>query len=143
MPESMPPPRPAASSGPDNPSTADVVRELARDAAGYGRDLVQLFAAELKQESRQLGRLGAMLVSGLVLLLFSFGLLTVALVGVVALALASWRWALLIVGVGYGLVALGLLLPAAGAARRGMLQFHHTRRRLREDSHWIKEKMAA
>ena len=124
-------------------STAALLRELARDAAGYARDLAQMFAAELRQESRSVARLALMLAAGMLLLLFSFGLLTVALVGVVALALSSWRWALLIVGVAYGLTALGLLAPVARARRSGLLQFRHTRRRVREDRDWIKEKMAA
>jgi uncharacterized membrane protein YqjE len=124
-------------------STVALLRELARDAVQYARDWGELFAAELNQDSRSLRRLALMLGAGLLLLWFSFALLTAALVGVVALALASWRWSLLVVGAAYGLAALGCLAAAAAARRSGLLQFRHIRRRLREDRAWIKDKMAA
>ena len=126
-----------------NPSTADMLRDLVREIALYGRDLAKMFAAELGEKSRSLRMLGMLAGAAAVLLLFSFGLLTVALVGAIAYGLASWRWALFIVGVGWGILGLLLLLPVAHALRHGLWNFDHTSRRIREDSEYAKRNLAA
>lgn len=130
---------------PENPnlSTADMLRDLVREIAQYARDLAKMFAAELGEKSRSLRILGMLGAAAAVLLLFSFGLLTVALVGAIAYGLASWRWALLIVGVGWGIIGLLLLLPLAHALQHGLLKFDHTAHRIREDSEYVKRNLAA
>ena len=132
------PPQPSA-----QPSTLNILRGLARDAANYARDLAQLFSAELGENTRTLRRLAAMAGAAALLAFFSLALLTAALAGAVAYAVASWRWSLLLVGAAYALAALALALTLARRFRAGLLQFRHTRRRLREDRDWIKQKLAA
>ena len=97
---------------PIEPTTTDMVRELLHEVADYGRDLARLAGAEWKEKSHSLRTLAVMGASAALVLFTSFMLLTVALVGVIAYGLDSWRWALLIVGVGYGIIGLLSLIPA-------------------------------
>lgn len=127
----------------DQPSTVEMVRSLLREAADYGRDLARLFAAELNEKSRSLRTLAALALGAALFLLFSFCFLSLALIGAIAYGLASWRWALLIVGVAWGVVGLLLMLPIAHALQGGLLKFDRTRRHLKEDPEFIKNKLAA
>lgn len=124
-------------------STIEMVRSLLREVSEYLRGAVRLVAAEFREQSRSLRTLAMMAGAAMLLLLFSFGLLTVALVGVIAYGLDSWRWSLVIVGVAYGMLGLITLLPVAGGLRKGLLHFDHTRHRLSEDVRWAKQKLAA
>ena len=129
------PPRPAG--------WVELVRELVLEARGYFRDLGGMVALELKQGARSLRTMGVLVGAGALVLLFSFVLLSLALVGLVAYWLESWRWALLIVGVGYAVIGGGMLAAVARGLRKGLLRFEHTRRRLREDARYLKSKLAA
>jgi len=129
------PPRPAG--------WVELVRELVLEARGYFRDLGGMVALELKQGARSLRTMGVLVGAGTLVLLFSFVLLSLALVGLVAYWLESWRWALLIVGVGYAVIGGGMLAAVARGLRKGLLRFEHTRRRLREDARYLKSKLAA
>ncbi|HEY7854988.1 MAG TPA: phage holin family protein [Terriglobales bacterium] len=125
------------------PTTTEMLRELMREVADYGRDLARLAGAEWKEKSHSLRTL-AMAAGAAALVLFtSFMLLTVALVGAIAYGLDSWRWALLIVGVCYGIIGLLSLIPVSHALRSGLFQFSHTRERVRVDAEWVKHKLAA
>ena len=128
---------------PIEPTTTDMVRELLHEVADYGRDLARLAGAEWKEKSHSLRTLALMGASAALVLFTSFMLLTVALVGVIAYGLDSWRWALLIVGVGYGIIGLLSLIPVSHALRSGLFQFSHTRERVRQDAQWVKHKLAA
>lgn len=125
------------------PSTAEMLRQLAREATDYGRDLVRMFSAELGEKAKSLRMLAAVAGAAALLLFFSFLFLSLALVGAIAYELDSWRWAFLIVGAGYGFLGLLALIPVAAGLRKGLLRFEHTRRRLREDAAWVKRKLAA
>lgn len=129
------PPRPAG--------WVELVRELVREVRGYFRDLGGMVALELKQGARSLRTMGILVGAGALVLLFSFVLLSLALVGWIAYLLDSWRWALLIVGVGYAAIGGGMLAAVARGLRKGVLRFEHTRRRLREDARYVKSKLAA
>jgi MFS family permease len=72
-----------------------------------------------------------------------FLFLSGALIGAIAYGLASWRWALLIVGVGYALIGLLLLIPVAHGMKSGLFRFDNTQRRLKEDTQYVKSKLAA
>ena len=133
---------------PDNPgststSTIDMVRELMQEIAGYARDLMRMFLAEVGEKSRSMRYLAAMGGVAALLGLFSFAFLSGALIGAIAYGLASWRWALLIVGVAYGVLAMLLLIPLAHALRGGLFSFEHTKRHLRADAEWVKHKLAS
>ncbi|MGH9483328.1 MAG: phage holin family protein [Terriglobales bacterium] len=95
------------------------------------------------EQSRALRRCFILAAAGALGLFFSLLLLSLALVGLVAYAIASWRWGLLIVGGAYLLTGAALLLPLARLLRRGPMRFEHTRRRLRQDAAWVKRKFAA
>lgn len=124
-------------------STMEMLRQLMQEIAGYGRDLMQMFTTELKEKSRSMRTLAALSGAAVLLGLFSFAFLSGALIGAIAYGLASWRWALLIVGVGYGILAMLLLIPVAHALQGGLLSFEHTQRHLKEDAEWVKQKLAA
>lgn len=126
-----------------NASTLELIRTLLREGALYARDLSQMFSAELTEKARSLRTLAMLGGAAALFLLFSFCLLSFALVGALAYGLASWRWALLIVGVGWGIIGMFLLLPVAHALQHGLFKFEHTQRRLKEDSEWVKDKLAA
>lgn len=133
---------------PDNPentsaSTIDMLRELMQEIAGYARDLMRMFLIEVGEKSRSMRYLAAMGGAAALLGLFSFAFLSGALIGVIAYGLDSWRWALLIVGVGYGVIALLLLVSLAHALQGGLLSFEHTKRHLRADAEWVKHKLAS
>lgn len=125
------------------PSTMDMLRQLVQEVAGYARDLGRMFTAELGEKSRSLRTLAALGGAAALLGLFSFAFLSGALIGAIAYGLASWRWALLIVGVSYGILAMLLLIPVAHALQGGLLNFEHTKRHLKEDAEWVKQKLAA
>lgn len=125
------------------PRTIEMLRQLMQEVAGYGRDLMQMFATELKEKSRSMRVLAALGGAAALFGFFSFAFLSGALIGAIAYGLASWRWALLIVGVGYGILAMLLLVPVAHALQGGLLSFEHTKRHLKEDAEWVKQKLAA
>ena len=127
----------------DKSSTLEMVRTLLHEITLYGRDLLQMFSAELTEKSRSLRTLAILAGAAALFLLFSFCFLSLALIGAIAYGLASWRWALLIVGVAWGVIGMFLLLPLAHALRHGLLKFEHTQRRIKQDSEWVKEKLAA
>lgn len=133
--------RPPAASTPA--STVDMLKQLFQEISGYARDLMRMFQTELAEKSRSMRTLVALGGAAALFGLFSFAFLSGALIGAIAYGLASWRWALLIVGVGYGIIAMLLLLPVSHALRGGLLSFEHTKRHLKEDAEWIKQKLAA
>ncbi|MGH9467976.1 MAG: phage holin family protein [Terriglobales bacterium] len=126
-----------------NASTMDMLRGLAQEAVQYGRDLLQLFVTEAKEKSRSLRVIGGLAAAAGLFLLFAFCWLSLALVGVISYGLGSWRWALLIVGVGYAIIGLLMMIPVIHGLTSGLLRFEHTQRRLKEDSEYIKNKLAA
>lgn len=125
------------------PSTADILRTLAQEITAYLRDLSRLFTTELSEKVRAMGTMVALAGAALLFLLFSFCFLSLALIGAISYGLASWRWALLIVGVAWGVIGLLLLLPLAHAIRGGLLKFERTQRHLKEDPEFVKNKLAA
>jgi len=127
----------------EEPSTVAMLRMLFDEASDYARNLARLFATELSENSRSLRYLAAMAGAAALLLLTSFLFVSGALVGAVAWGLASWPWALLVVGVGYGFIGLFMMLPLAHAVRKGLLKFEHTRQRVKADAEWVKQKLAA
>lgn len=137
------PPDPDAPARGEAATTMQMLRELMQEAVGYGRDLVQLFSTELTEKARSMQVLAGMVGAALLFLLFSFCWLSLALIGVISYGLDSWRWALLIVGVGYAIIGLLLLIPVAHGVKSGLFRFDNTRRRLREDTQYVKTKLAA
>ncbi|MGH9486906.1 MAG: phage holin family protein [Terriglobales bacterium] len=142
MNDATPPPSDNPAANP-NASTLDMVRGLLRDAVEYGRDLFQLFITEFKEKSRSLLVVVGMAVTAGLFALFSFCWLSLALIGVISYGIGSWRWAFFIVGIGYGIIGLLMLIPVAHGLQGGLLSFQHTKRRLEEDSKYIKSKLAA
>lgn len=128
---------------PETPTTLEMLRQLLREGVDYGRGLAQLFQTELREKARSLRVLAGMAAAALLFLLFSFCWLSLALIGVISYGLDSWRWALLIVGVGYALIGLGLLIPLAHGIRSGLFRFDQTQRRVKEDTEYVKTKLAA
>jgi len=124
-------------------TTIDMLRELMREMASYARDLARMFMTELGEKSRSMRYLAAMGGAAALFGFFSFAFLSGALIGAIAYGLASWRWALLIVGVGYGFLGLLLLIPVGHALQGGLLSFEHTQRHLKDDAEWVKHKLAA
>lgn len=120
-----------------------LLRDLVEHFRGYGRDLGGLAALELQQGAKSLRQLAVLAAAGALVLLVSFLVLTFALVGAVAYGLDSWRWALLVVGVAYVLVGGGMLAAVVRGARKNPLRLEHTRRRLKEDAQYLKNKFAA
>jgi uncharacterized membrane protein YqjE len=137
------PPDPNASTRGEAATTMDMLRTLMQEAVGYGRDLLQLFSTELNEKARSMRVLAGMVGAALLFLLFSFCWLSLALIGVISYGLDSWRWALLIVGVGYAIIGLLLLIPVAHGVRSGLFRFDNTQRRLKEDTQYVKTKLAA
>lgn len=135
---SYPPPSHAS-----NASTMDLIRDLARQAVQYLRDLQQLFRAEAREKSRLLAIVAISAVIAGMLLLFSFVLLTMALTYAIAQGLQSWGWALLIMGVVYGLIGTLVLLPAMRTMKSGTLRFQRTQAQVQRDKEWFKQKLAA
>ncbi|HET9783720.1 MAG TPA: phage holin family protein [Terriglobales bacterium] len=124
-------------------TTMEMLRELMQEAVGYGRDLLQLFSTELNEKARSIRVLAGMVGAALLFLLFSFCWLSLALIGVISYGLDSWRWALLIVGVAYAIIGLLLLIPVAHGVKSGLFRFDNTQRRLKEDTKYVKTKLAA
>lgn len=120
-----------------------LLRRAGRELGLYLADLIKLFREELREEGRLVRSVLMSMVASAMLLLFSFGLLTVALVGAVAYGLNSWRWALLIVGVAYGLIGAALMGPAINARRAGIARLERVLRRVRLDVETVKRRMAA
>ncbi len=142
MSSNIPPIPPHPSDNPDA-STLDMLRGLFIEAAAYGRDLVQLAMAELKEQSRSMKMLIGLGATAGLFLFFAFCWLSLALVGVISYGLNSWRWALLIVGVGYAMIGLLLLIPVAQGLKGAIPTMEHTRRRIEEDTKYVKNKLAA
>ncbi|MGH9416901.1 MAG: phage holin family protein [Terriglobales bacterium] len=138
-----PPPGSAAAQPLSDASLLELVRQLLREASDYARDLLRLFSTELGEKTRSVGILAGLAGGAMLLLLFSFAFLSGALIGAIAWGLASWRWSLLIVGVAYGLIGMGLLLPVSHGLRSGLFRFNRTQHRLKEDAEWVKKKLAA
>ncbi|MGH9476257.1 MAG: phage holin family protein [Terriglobales bacterium] len=138
-----PPVRPTSPAANPDASTLDMLRGLVREAVQYGRDLAQLFLAELKEKSRSMRTLVAMGATAGLFLFFAFCWLSLALIGVISYGLGSWRWALLIVGVGYALIGLLMLIPVAHGLTSGLFSFPQTQRRVQEDRNYVKTKLAA
>lgn len=128
---------------PSNASTMDLIREVARQAGQYLRDLQQLFMAEAREKSRLLVIVAISTALGAGLLLFSFVLLTMALTYAIAQGVQSWGWALLIMGVVYGLIGALVLLPALRTLKAGTLRFQRTQAQVQRDKEWFKQKLAA
>lgn len=124
-------------------SLLELVRQLLREGSDYLRDLARMFNTELGEKARSMRVLAGLAGGAMLLLLFSFAFLSGALIGAIAWGLASWRWALLIVGVAYGLLGMGLLLPLSHGLRGGLLRFRRTEHRLKEDAEWVKKKITA
>ena len=125
------------------PSIVQLLRDLIAESGDYGHDLARLFAAELREQSRSIRYVAAMAATAMLLLFTGFLFLTGSLVGAIAFGLGSWPWALFIVGIAYGIIGLLLLVPLGRGISSGLLRFEHTRRRLKRDSEWIKQKLAA
>ncbi|MGH9413635.1 MAG: phage holin family protein [Terriglobales bacterium] len=142
MSEAPPPTPPNPADNPDA-STIDMMRGLLQEAAAYGRDLVHLFFTELKEQSRSMKVLIGMAAAAGLFLTFAFCWLSLALVGVISYGIGSWRWALLIVGVGYAIIGLLMLIPVATGLKGALPTFEHTRRRIEEDTQYVKNKLAA
>ncbi len=134
---------PSPPNAPSNASTMDLIRDLTRQAGQYLHDLQQLFKAEAKEKSRMLAVVAVSMVIAAGLLLFSFVLLTTALTYAIAQGLQSWGWALLIIGVVYGLIGVLVLLPAMRTIRSGTLRFQRTQAQVQRDKEWFKQKLAA
>ena len=128
---------------PSNASTMDLIREVARQAGQYLRDLQQLFMAEAREKSRLLVIVAVSVAMGAGLLLFSFVLLTMALTYAIAQGVQSCGWALLIMGVVYGLTGALVLLPALRTLKAGTLRFQRTQAQVQRDKEWFKQKLAA
>lgn len=133
----------ATSAQASNPGLFELVRELGRQAAQYARDLKQLFLVEMQQNARFLVIAAMSLAIAAILLLFSFALLTVALMAAIAYGLGSWGWAALIVGVVYGFVALLLAGSAAQSLKSGRVRFQRTQEQVKRNKEWLKQKLAA
>jgi uncharacterized membrane protein YqjE len=86
------------------PSTADLVKQLADQTSRLVREEVELAKAELQIKGKQAG-VGAGMFGGAGLFgVFAFGALTAAIIAALSLAMATWL-AALIVAVVYGVIA--------------------------------------
>lgn len=136
-------PNPEPLPGPPQLSLIELLRDLARHAMAYGRDLGTMAVAEIREKARFTRVAAASLAIAAIFALMGFLFLSVALVAAIAYGLKSWGWASLIVGVAYVVVAGLVVLPAARSLSRGRLRFTRTLNRVKQDARWIKDKLAA
>lgn len=140
----MPPePIPESSVVPPRQSTTELLRDMARHAVAYARDLGKLAGAEAREKGRHIGTLVVSVAIAGVFGALGFFFLTVALIAAIAYGLNSWGWAAFIVGIGYSIIAALVLLPAVHAVQKGALRFGLTVQRVKQDAQWVKNKLAA
>lgn len=128
---------------PPRQTTAEMLRDLARQAVAYLRELGKLARAEAGEKARFIRVLVGSLVIAAIFGALGFFFLTVALIAAIAYGINSWGWAAFIVGIAYSLVAVLVLLPAVHALSKGALRFDRTVSRAKQDAQWVKDKLAA
>ena len=125
------------------PSVTGLFREFVREAGAYLRDLSLLFVSELKETSTYLKAAAISFAAAAFLGVFGFLFPSMALVAAIAYGLGSWGWAFCVVGALYAVVAGILAMGGAKSLQRGNFSFHKTMGRVREDSDYFKQKLAA
>ena len=111
--------------------------------AEHVQDFARLAAAEWREKVSYFRAVAIAIALSLLLGLMSIVLLSFAITAGVARLIGSWGWALLIVGVVYGIAAGVLLIPALRTARTGALRFQRISEQIQKDREWVKEKLAA
>jgi hypothetical protein len=98
------------------PSTSDLVRQLAEQTSRLVRDEMKLAQAEMARKGAQAGRGAGLLGGGGVLALYGTGCLLIAAVAAIALVLQTWLAALI---VGAAVLAVAGLAALAGKRQLG------------------------
>ncbi len=120
-----------------------LLRQFWAEIEDYVRDYGRLALAEAGEKANQARQIAMKLGLALLLGLFGFFFLTVALVALINAGIHSWGWSSLIVGVIYGIIAMGLLFSALRGLRAGLLSFPRLRQRFQQDKAWRKDSLAA
>ena len=118
-------------------STGELLHELKTDVLAISRAQVELAKAELKDTLEREVRLAAGLGIGGVCALIFVNLLLVALILAVANHLPGWLAALMIAA---AVAAIGGGAVIFGWSRRARRPFPRTRRTLKEDAQWVRER---
>lgn len=120
-------------------STSELLGEVGRKAALLAKKEVELAKTEMKQDLRkEIAMAGGFGVAGVCALL-ALGLLLVAAVFGLATVMPGWLAALIVAGV---VMIAGGAAGAIGWAKRAKDPLQRTRRTLREDARWAKERLA-
>jgi uncharacterized membrane protein YqjE len=122
--------------------TMELLRDLMRQIALYIGDVSRLFMVELNEKKSFAKTMIFGFATAAFLGVFAFLFLSLALVAGIAYWL-GWGWALLIVGVAYAIIAAAVAVPAMSYLKGGEMRFDRTITRVRQDSEWLKHKIAA
>jgi Putative Actinobacterial Holin-X, holin superfamily III len=106
----------AAPDGQAEPSTSDLVRQLAEQTSRLVRDELKLAQAEMARKGARAGRGAGLLGGGGILALYGIGCLLIAAVAGIALVLQTWLAALI---VGAAVLAAAALVALAGRRQFG------------------------
>lgn len=121
----------------DERSVSDVLQDIFGNVQDIVRSEVRLAQAEIKTEAGKTAKAAKSLVIGGVLGFYAGGLLLLAAVYGLSLAVAPWL-AALIVGVAVAIVAAGLVM--AGQKRLRLVKKpEKTIRTVKEDVQWLKD----
>lgn len=118
-------------------STGELLHELKTDVLAISRAQVELAKAELKDTVEREVRLAAGLGIGGVCALIFVNLLLVALILAIANHLPGWLAALI---VALAMAAIGGGAVVFGWSRRARHPFQRTRRTLKEDAQWVRQR---
>jgi uncharacterized membrane protein YqjE len=118
-------------------STTELLQELKTDVLAISKAQIELAKAELKETVEREVRLVAGLGVGGVCALIFVNLLLVALIFGLANYLPGWLAALIVAA---AVAAIGCAAIAFGWSRRVRRPFQRTRRSLKEDARWVRER---
>ncbi|MCU1339606.1 MAG: hypothetical protein JWO19_5187 [Bryobacterales bacterium] len=121
----------------DNRSITGVLQDIVARVQEIIRSEIRLAKAELKEETVQAGKATAVLASGALLGIYALGLLLLACVYALALALPAWI-AALIVAVVVAAIAGVLLNRGLNTMRRVHAAPEKTIRTIKENVQWAK-----
>ncbi len=123
--------------------TSGLLRQFWAEIEDYVKDYGRLALAEAGEKANQARQVAIQLAAAMVLGLFGFFFLTVALVALINAGIHSWGWSSLIVGVIYGMIAVAVLAAALRGLRAGFFSFPRLRQRFQQDKAWVRDSLAA
>jgi uncharacterized membrane protein YqjE len=118
-------------------TTGELLHELKADVLSISRAQVELAKAELQETMKHEIELAAGLGVGGICALVFLNLVLVALVLALANHLPGWLAALIVAA---AMAAIGGAAVAFGWSRRARRPFQRTRKTLREDAKWVRER---